>query len=144
MPGRQARILPHPVWTPEFASGHPTIDDEHLGLLKALREIFSGMEAGQPWDTLVTATDALLARCRVHFKNEEELLRHIGYPGLIQHARSHEALLLKLSDLRNDFARDTEQSLAQVAARLHDLVVLHLLREDKDYFSYLPTSEGGD
>ena len=140
MAGRQGRILPSPVWTPDFASGHPTIDDEHLGLLIALRGVFSGMESVQPFDALVSAADALLVRCRGHFANEEKLLRRIGYPKVIQHSQSHQSLLLKLSDVRNDFARGTEESLEKIASRLHDLVVLHLLREDRDYFPYLPTS----
>ena len=140
MPGRQGRILPSPVWTPDHASGHPTIDDEHLGLLIALRGIFSGMQSGQPFDTLVDAVDALLVRCRAHFTNEEELLRRIGYANVSRHSQSHESLLLKLSDVRNDFARGIEGSLEKIASRLHDLVVLHLLREDRDYFPYLPRS----
>jgi len=140
----RGRILPSPVWTPDFACGHPTIDDEHLGLLVALRGIFSGMESGQPFDTLVSATDALLARCRAHFTNEEVLLRGIGYPKVIQHSQSHQSLLSKLSEIRNDFARGPEESLEQIASRLHDLVVLHLLREDRDYFPYLLTSKGGE
>jgi hemerythrin len=140
MPGRQKRILTNPVWTPDFASDHPTIDDEHLGLLIALRGILSGMESGQPSNTLVGAADALLGRCRAHFTNEEELLRRIGYPNVIQHSQSHQSLLLKLSDVRNDFARGIEGSRERIAVRLHDLVVLHLLREDRDYFPYLSTS----
>lgn len=99
---RQGMFVPRPIWTAAFASGHPVIDDDHLGLINALRRILSDMEAGRPLDTLVAAADALLAVCLVHFANEEELLHRIDYPEVTQHVQSHQSLLLKLSDLRND------------------------------------------
>ncbi len=141
---RRGTIVPRPVWIAEFASGHPTIDDQHLRLINALRELLSSMEAGRSLETLVSAADALLTSCRAHFANEEELLRRIDYPEVVQHAQSHRSLLLGLSNIRNDLSSGTEASLEQIAIRLHNLVVLHLLREDRSYFPYLLISMEGD
>ncbi len=134
--------MPRPLWTADFVSGDPNIDDEHLGLVNTLHEILTRIEAGQPLDTLVPAADALLVSCRNHFANEEQLLHRIDYPEVAQHVQSHQALLSRISGIRNEFLSGTKESMEKksmerLATRLHDLVVLHLLREDKKYFPYL-------
>jgi hemerythrin-like metal-binding protein len=72
-----------------------------------------------------------------HFRDEEEILRAIGFPALRTHAADHAALLKKTNELAASFASGTLPvgNLFQFLA--YDLVALHMLGADREYLSHL-------
>jgi hemerythrin len=127
-----------PVWRPGYASGNEAMDREHQALFAELAGFLSmfGREDAQ---VLARAFDLLVARCAEHFRSEEALLRSIGYPHLARHAALHALLLSKCEQVRDGFDTSPKVLMEVRAARLFEMIVVHVVSADTEFFPYLGT-----
>jgi diguanylate cyclase (GGDEF)-like protein/hemerythrin-like metal-binding protein len=117
-------------WLESYECGEPTIDAEH-------REQHS--EPGLWRATL----DSMLARLVQHFQAEEALLALHGYERLAEHQRAHAGLLRRADDLKAA-VESGEATLGHLVNFLvNDVIALHMLKVDKDFYLPLPCEYDG-
>lgn len=128
------------VWRDAFCSGHPVIDRQHQVMFRLANELLDAVLACRS-DKEISETAAKLAESALeHFRDEEEILRGIGFPELKTHAEHHAALIQKADELAAAFASGmlSVGSLFQFLA--HDLVARHMLGADREYLAHLRES----
>jgi diguanylate cyclase (GGDEF)-like protein/hemerythrin-like metal-binding protein len=125
------------VWSPAYASGHPVIDGQHQGLFRRANDLFDAVLYARPADEADAALDALVRDLVTHFQDEERIILQVGYPDTARHARVH-AILLARTDERIQAFRGHRSGIGDLIGFLaHDVVLHHLLAEDRRFFPYL-------
>jgi hemerythrin len=131
-------------WLESYECGEPTIDAEHrelfdLGNALIVAAIEQHSEPGLWRATL----DSMLARLVQHFQAEEALLALHGYERLAEHQRAHAGLLRRADDLKAA-VESGEATLGHLVNFLvNDVIALHMLKVDKDFYLPLPCEYDG-
>lgn len=128
------------VWRSSYCCGHPTIDEEHQTLFRHADELLAAVLSARPPDEIADLMQGLMADISGHFEDEEQILRGIGYPYIEEHAAIHAGLMREARSLVDAFAGGTLPvgSLFQFVA--YDVIALHILGADRQYFPYLEAS----
>jgi len=119
-------------WSPQFELGLGTIDEQHhlqVELINALRvcmgQCIGREELGQLLSSLEQHTEA-------HFREEEQLMAQMRYPGLDEHRANHEAFARRVRDTHR---RHREGELIEFSTLrlIQGWLVEHLERADRDF-----------
>jgi hemerythrin len=78
-------------WSDELALGDPTLDASHRALFDALTHL-----ATMPAEGFLDAYEAAVAALERDFRDEEDLMERLGYPGLQCHREQHARALAGL------------------------------------------------
>lgn len=124
------------VWRDAYRCGHALIDRQHEALFDDANAVLEAAASGQPSETAVLFA-ALIEDCRIHFADEERVLRAAGFADADAHAAVHRSLL--------DAAEQLLARLRSGAAApgllfdfiACDLVAGHILKEDRRHFPAL-------
>lgn len=122
-------------FTPKYATGIPSIDQEHKGLFEIINNAYKLAEenySGDTYDEIMLLIDQLEDYTRVHFAHEEEYMASTNYPHLDAQKRAHDSFLAKLED------KDIGENETDRQAYLEDLLDFlfawlsnHILKMDK-------------
>ena len=124
-------------WRKIYESGHPLIDRQHRALFDHADNILIAVIANQPADEVGPLIAALLAEVGTHFRDEEQIMRDSGYPGLDNHAGIHRKLHERANALSEKFSRNA-LPLGELFDFLANAVIAHhMLTEDRKLFAYL-------
>ena len=115
--------------------GIDVLDKQHLGLIDHLNELRK----------LVDQNDKSEIRKRLkkfkvllekHFHDEEFYMKSTGYDGLDAHIGHHNTLLLKTNNIIFQI-EDSNQLTYEDVYKSVDLIVVHLIKEDVEFHTYL-------
>ncbi len=136
------------MWKEHYRIGSELIDTQHRELFKRVSNFIRVVQAQGLWEDRLEEVQSTLQFMQsyviIHFNDEENLQKEIGYPGLEKHARIH-------ADFReeiNRFARRMEdegfdeESMQELAARVMTWLIMHVGREDQKIGEFL-RSQGG-
>lgn len=91
------------IATPKIASipatGNDFIDQSHDGLLRQVRTLKEGCDAGAERGALTPEFTAFVGNVTDHFEHEETILRAIGYGGWSEHAGQHDRMVEQMDRL---------------------------------------------
>jgi hemerythrin len=113
------------------------IDKEHQGLFALMNRLHDGMLAGRGNETLRPVLAELGQYTKVHFGNEEALLRLHGYPRLAEHLKLHEVFRSKVADLEMQVKAGTVALSVSTLEFLRDWLSKHILGTDMQYKDFL-------
>lgn len=124
-----------PVFTEEFMVGIPMIDEEHKTLFEIIGKIHATIDAElvhDKYDLILDILDELKEYTQVHFTDEENYMREIGYDGLPQQEILHQKFIDTLSDIDlNDVDDNQESYLYEFLNFLQNWLINHILKVDK-------------
>lgn len=129
------------VWEDSYASGQPVIDAQHQALFRMASLLMAGLTENLPREEIALRLQILIAYSAQHFFDEEGLLRASHYPDLPQHAAIHANLLDRANKLHEQVLQGNIDFGGLVSFLAKDLVMGHLLTEDRNYFSTLVHKE---
>jgi len=125
------------AWHVSNECGNAVIDEEHKQLFKISNALLSAVICNHPKDECIVLINTLLEDIIKHFKDEEAILKASGYPSVEEHIRSHKVLAESTENLYKKFKRD-ELNLGELFSFIaYDVVVQHMLVEDKKFFPYI-------
>ncbi len=88
-----------PLRLPEaFETGIASIDAEHRDLVATLNSCLQAHD-GKNITNFENLLGSFIAELRLHFVNEEKLMKDAGYPGLHKHAQHHQELIDELTEM---------------------------------------------
>jgi diguanylate cyclase (GGDEF)-like protein/hemerythrin-like metal-binding protein/PAS domain S-box-containing protein len=125
------------VWHQAYGCGDETIDGEHRELFDTANRLFNAIVDDSPHEQVAALIAALVADTKAHFRDEEALLRDIGYPGLEQHRVLHEMLVARADELALRHAQGKAGAGEVFGFIAYDMLARHLLTEDRKYFALL-------
>lgn len=124
-----------PVFTDKFKTGIPMIDEEHKVLFDIIGKIYTAIEAElvhDKFDLILDILDELKEYTCVHFADEENHMKEIGYEGLAQQQLLHEKFVETLNEVNLDEVDDNQvEYLYEVLNFLQNWLVNHILKVDK-------------
>jgi hemerythrin-like metal-binding protein len=125
------------VWRNAYDSGNVVIDDQHRALFNQVNLLFTAFLGQRPADEVSALLDRLVNDIVEHFRDEELLIAAAGYPDVAGHAAIHAGLIEHTVQLVDRFYAG-DVVLGDVFRFLaHDVVVRHMLGEDRAFFPYL-------
>ena len=124
-----------PVFTNEFVTGIDLIDEEHkklFGIIGKVHEAIQSELLHDKFDVILDILGELKEYTQVHFSDEENYMREIGYDGLPYQEMLHQKFIDKINELDLDDVDDNqEEYLYDFLGFLQNWLVNHILRVDK-------------
>lgn len=124
-----------PVFDDTFKTGIELVDEEHKRLFEIIGQIHATIEeelVHDKFDAIMEIIEELREYTRVHFSDEEEYMKGIGYEGLEKQKILHQAFIDKLKELNLDDVDDNqEEYLYDFLQFLQNWLVNHILKVDK-------------
>jgi hemerythrin-like metal-binding protein len=141
--GRTSLKQLHPekwvVWSREFETGHPLIDQQHQTLVKAFNELAALAGKGEGPERLNQALAHIIDVATTHFGIEEGLMAGSGYAQIRAHRAVHALLTSQIQDLAWKLRSGGLSMTPLVVNFLGDWVVCHLTSEDRHLARHLKT-----
>lgn len=129
------------VWKDDYSLNVGNIDSQHKTLLKLVNNLFLTVREKNASDAVQTTLNELMDHTYAHFRDEENFMKAIGYPGYGEHRILHEKLgrqLLTLSSQHHQLLGDISVDLLHF---LRDHWLRHILFEDMKIVSFLKEEE---
>jgi hemerythrin-like metal-binding protein len=124
-------------WTPKMSVGIAKIDKEHQGLFDIMNQLHEAMLAGRGNDVFRPVLANLAQYTRVHFGDEEALLRLHSYPRLAEHLKLHETFRTKVGELETQVKGGSVALSVPTLDFLRDWLSKHILGIDMQYKDFL-------
>ncbi len=124
-------------WTPAMSVGIAKIDKEHQGLFDLINKLHDSMMAGKGKEAIGLVLTGLAQYTKLHFGDEEALLRKHAYPRLADHLKLHEVFRTRVAQLEEQVKAGTAALSAPTLEFLRDWLSKHILGVDMQYKDFL-------
>ena len=134
-----APLVAHLRWKSAFSCGHASNDLEHEALFNLANALIDRSREPQP-EAFEAAFTALFTHTATHFEHEEALLGTAPAAAFAEHAALHQDLLARARALYEQLRAAPQEPGAQLALLeflVQDLVVKHILQDDRGIFAAL-------
>lgn len=123
------------AFTEKYLTGIPLIDGEHEALFEIIgnaNELVKAELLHDKYDEIVAILNRLEAYTKEHFRDEEELMESISYPGLEAQRMAHHAFVSKLEEIDLEQVDQNQQEyLEELMEFLFGWLSNHILKSDK-------------
>lgn len=130
------------VWHASYESGQKFLDDQHHALFVLINSLLSAILEQCPRQEIDILIDRFIEDAAQHFEDEEALLAEIAYPGLAEHALKHARLIDATVKLAVRFHCDVAHLGELFLFLSHEVVVRHLLGDDREFFPFIQSAAG--
>jgi hemerythrin-like metal-binding protein len=113
------------------------IDAQHRALFDLANQLFESIQAGVPKAEVLHLVEKLFAEIRQHFHDEEVIVTAAGFPDSEYHVREHVRLVEHGLVVIEKFSRDQLAITDFCSFLVNEVVMHHLLRDDRQFFRYL-------
>lgn len=125
-------------WKEEWNCGEPTIDGQHRELVEIGNKLIFLTVSGASPQSISDQIDHLMLFVANHFSAEEQITSKLNFPDFEQHQKIHQSLLIRAGEISSGFLKDHNKSPISLAFIINDLIVGHLINDDRKFFSYIP------
>jgi hemerythrin len=125
------------IWKEEYTVGHAAIDTQHKRLFQLADDLHSAMAAGKGSAALSAILTNLVSYTKLHFADEERLMKECNYPEYLHHKKEHDELTAKVVAFQSDFAANRVAITVQLMHFLKDWLSHHIGENDKKIATYL-------
>ncbi len=125
------------IWHPGNESGNSLIDLQHKQLFESANRLFVAFIDARPKDECIEILDKLLEEIRVHFHDEEHIIRETPFPSTDEHIRKHHELINDTVELAAKFKQDILPPRELFSFLAYEVIARHIFIEDKKFFPYL-------
>ena len=130
------------AWNDFLSVGVPEMDEDHRQFISRVNELNQAIIESEDKATVERKMDMMLMEAAHHFGQEQELLARWKYPDAAAHAAKHAELIAQFARVMQEFAQtDISFVWALKGLRLKQLLVEHLLKDDRKYRDFLQTQE---
>ncbi|HZK19436.1 MAG TPA: diguanylate cyclase [Treponemataceae bacterium] len=125
------------IWRDDYCVGVATVDAQHRDLFTASNMIIDAIVKNESEKHITDLLHVLFTQTKTHFKEEEKYLKKEKCSRLEQHKEEHNRLLDTFKDHILDFSQNRISPYNFIAFICNDLVIGHILGEDKKSFDGL-------
>lgn len=124
-------------WKSQYETGIPIIDEQHRRLFEALNRVQDAVVHESTKEEIRGLVQALMADTREHFRTEEAIMAHHGFPDRLAHIREHEMLTEKLEDLYQRFEGSQDSMALMLTTFMGGWLRHHISEGDFSYAQYI-------
>jgi len=117
------------VWKSEYSIGHFQTDNGHKKLISLANKVIRFSNAGEDISRIHTALKALREYPIIHFRNEENYMKQLGFQEIEHHKACHAELIGRLNEVitENTKVNDLVHGLKRLMVVW---VIDHIIHED--------------
>jgi hemerythrin len=136
------------MWKEHYRVGSDLIDTQHQELFKRVSRFIKVVQGDEPWEERLEQVKETLVFMQhyviIHFADEENLQKEIGYPELERHTRIHESFKGEIQEFAQTVEREgfDEEKVQEFSAKVMTWLIMHVGREDQKIGEFL-RSRGG-
>lgn len=123
--------MPIAIWTPQYVTGHPTVDQQHQKLFEMVNDLHHAIISGHGPEKVGPVLKGLAAYTQEHFRTEEALMVASNYPEMTRHKGAHSVLIGQVKELLVKFDHGETVLPATLSKFLADWLNHHIKGEDK-------------
>jgi hemerythrin len=127
-----------PTWSADYETGIKAIDNDHKALFEEIRHLAVALLEQESDEDIERAITCLENYVNEHFNREEIFMINAGYPGTVDHIKSHKSLRRKVTLLRKLHHDETATiDPVKLIEFLSNWLSNHILKTDMVYVPYL-------
>lgn len=136
------------MWKEHYRVGNELIDTQHQELFARVANFIRVVQGEGSWEERLAEVEKTLEFMQsyviIHFADEEELQRKVGYPGLEKHAAVHANFRAEIEQLAARVAQEgfDEEMMQEFAARVMTWLIMHVGKEDQRIGEFI-RAQGG-
>lgn len=112
-------------------------DEQHQKLFAIVNTLAEAIPAGKDQQVIMEVVSQLAVYTRVHFLQEEVLMRRTSYPGLVVHKQEHSGFMAQIEKYKSDLFAGRALNNAEVLAFLSRWLTEHVCNSDQAYSSHM-------
>ncbi|AGC67217.1 hemerythrin-like metal-binding protein [Thermoclostridium stercorarium subsp. stercorarium DSM 8532] len=120
-------------WTPDLSVGVDFIDEQHKIWFEKVDQLFSAGQRGEGREYILKMFDFLDDYTKTHFRDEEQYMESINYPGLEEQKTAHNHFKEELARIRKEYIESGGNLVLLVKTNkmIVDWLVKHISHLDK-------------
>ena len=119
-------------WLEDYNIGIEEIDNEHRKIAVVVDEIKTAVKLENGKKIIVdTMLPKLMELTKLHFENEENIMKNVDYPLFEYHKKEHDLLLKKLNEIYKKLKYIEKYDCKQIYYFITQWMISHILFEDK-------------
>jgi hemerythrin-like metal-binding protein len=125
-------------WNNSYSVKVAKLDAQHKNVFEMLNGLADAMRQGHGASAIEPTLTRLMEHLRIHITEEEDLMRHTRYPGLVAHQEEHRLYQLRVEKCKADLEKTSNKDTVALLRILRDIILDHMLRVDiaySDHFS---------
>jgi hemerythrin-like metal-binding protein len=133
-------------WEDKYSVGIEKIDNQHKQLIEIINRLYYS-RGNSPHAVLGETIQKLIEYTKIHFADEERLMRENNYPDYQAHKKRHEAFIEEVKKFNNEYQKVDDDLLEDYSLVTDVLFYLkswlcgHILVVDKEYSAFLNKKE---
>lgn len=128
-------------WAERYRTGISFIDAQHQDLFRIVARLQEAMAGGRDEAALRELLDELVDRLGSHFRDEEDFLRRVDYPDLLEHAAEHAALLGEITAIQDRYRHAQAPLASMIGTFLGGWLRHHISEGDFRFADFLRRAE---
>ena len=127
-------------WNETLSVHNAEIDEQHkkwISIHNQLHDALIGGTFDQVEKTGAETLEAMQEYVRYHFKFEEEYMKKINYPGIVEHRRIHKDFDNQIYKYNREFLEGQTVLRSEIMKLLKNWLLEHILHEDQKYYRFL-------
>lgn len=136
------------MWKENYRVGEELIDNQHQELFNRVSSFIQAVQADGPWEDRKAEVLATLEFMQhyviIHFADEEQFQKEIGYPSLEKHTQIHEQFKAEVAEFAHKVELEglNEQGVQEFAAKVMTWLIMHVAGEDQEIGRFI-RAQGG-
>ena len=128
--------MPVFYWRENYSVHIQEMDDHHRRLFERANKLYEEIDADKEQSSLEDALDFLIRYTEFHFTEEEVLLKRHNYSEYETQRGEHKRIIKEVLELKERFKRNEVEMNTDVLDFLKDLIINHILTEDRKYSEF--------
>ncbi|MGM0376884.1 MAG: bacteriohemerythrin [Bacteroidota bacterium] len=124
-------------WTEDLSVGNESLDKEHQRWIEILNDFYEGLKAGKSKEKLEELILAMIDYTKYHFKNEEEFMASLDFPGLEEHKQAHQEYVDKINGYYEKLKNGKMLLTLEVTNFLKSWLINHIKGVDQQYADFV-------
>lgn len=124
-------------WEPEFSVLIEAMDMQHQGLIDLLNRTIEAVDRQHSPSNACEIISQLLEYTRVHFRDEETLMKEYEFPEVESHSRMHARLTARVVSFERMIQDGEQISSDLIRDFLLNWLKTHIIEMDKQYGFYI-------
>lgn len=129
--------MPYSQWDPSLETGSEIVDRQHRQLYDLINELHDSIVENHDREIQDDVLVRLMRYAELHFDDEENLMRSVGYPALADQQRMHRDFKAEAARLTETYRSGEVLLPITLAVFLHDWLVKHIRIEDRKIGEYI-------
>lgn len=129
-------------WDASLETGNELVDGQHRHIYELINDLQASIVEKRDRAEQDAVLADLIATSQAHFTDEEQLMRSVGYPGMMGQRQQHREFISETRRLSEQYSSGEQRLPITLAIYLHNWLVMHMRNEDTKIVEHI-RSRGG-